>query len=88
MKVLVLSLNGEVCEVFSSKEKVIDFLEKSWYVKSLVFENNDCEEEEFSLEDGVNYLLKQFGKVECFSEDLIERGDEYCEIELSEMEVV
>jgi len=88
MKVLVLSLNGEVCEVFSNKEKVIDFLEKSWYVKSLVFENDDSEEEEFSLEDGVDYLLKKNCRVECFSEDLIERGDEYCEIELSEMEII
>jgi hypothetical protein len=88
MKVLVLSLNGEVCEVFSSKERVIDFLEKSWDVKSLVFENDDDEEVEFSLEDGVDYLLKEYSKVRCFSEDLIERGDEYCEIELSEMEVI
>jgi hypothetical protein len=88
MKNFVLTLNGEVCEVFSSKENVINFLKKSWYLESLILENKDYEEEEFSLEEGVEFLLKRFVKVECYNEDLVERGDDFCEIGLSEMEVL
>jgi hypothetical protein len=88
MEVFVLNVNGEVCGVFSSKEKIINFLEKDWYVESLVFEDDDDEKVKFSLKDGVDYLLNNFYKVRCLSEELIERGNDYCEIELSKMIVV
>ena len=83
MKVLVLSLNKEVIEVFSSVEKVVTFLKKEWNLGGLSFEG-----EEVTVERGVDFLLNEVGCVECDSKDLIEMGDDYCEIELSEFEII
>jgi len=88
MKNFVLKVNGEVCEVFSSKENVIDFLKKSWYLENLLLENKDYEEVEFSIEEGVEFLLERSREVVCYNEDLMEMGDDLCEIGLSELEVI
>lgn len=87
MKVIVLKVNEEVCEVFGSKENVIIFFRNSWNIESLTFDVDD-EEVEFSVEDGVEYLLDQSRDVECYSEDLIERGDDYCTLSLEEFEII
>jgi len=87
MKVIVLKLNKEVCEVFGSKENVINFFRSKWNIESLTFDEND-EEVEFSVEDGVEYLLDQSGDVECYSEDLLEGGDDYCTLGLEEFEII
>jgi hypothetical protein len=82
MKVFILTLNQGIVGAFSSKERVKNWF--GWYseVTSLKFEHQN----EMSLDEGIEYLLKN-DTVWCFTEGLIEMGDDYCEMLLEEVEV-
>jgi hypothetical protein len=82
MKVFILTLNQGIVGAFSSKERVKNWLEVVGEVSNLKFER----QKELSLDEGIEYLLKN-DTVWCFTEGLIEMGDDYCEMLLEEVEV-
>ena len=83
--VFVVKINGGVWEVFDSKEKVIELF-RNELEGDFIFEN----EEDMSLEDGVEHLLflGSCGEVAiCQNEEICEMGDDYCELSICEREV-
>ena len=88
MKVIGISFNGEIVKIFTSKEKVVKYFEELLKGKEFIFEDDENDEMgKMSIEKGVDFLLDRWDVIEVFNEELIERGDDYCEVRVWEEEV-
>jgi hypothetical protein len=83
MKKLVFRINGGVVRKCSSKENLIKFLKEEFGVERFDVQDMNDDEFDLSVEECVDMLLEKEELI-CWNEELCERGDDYCEMELEE----
>lgn len=90
MKVYVMSMNGHL-SVFKSQEEIVDFFKKEG-VKEFQFEDEYVDDDsddykKFTVEEGVDFLLKSWGEVVVDNQELCEMGDDYVRISLEDFDI-
>jgi hypothetical protein len=87
---LVLRFNDGMVDSFATKEDLVEWFKKEG-VSTLIL-TDDCEEggEGVSIEEGVDELIFAGSaglSMVCWNEELVERGDDYVDIGVYEIEV-
>ncbi len=86
MKKFVCSINGCILKDVKSLEEWKEWFKKEGIKKwELDDENDDIVEMDF--DKGIERLVESVGEVSCYNEELCEMGDDYCELNLEEVEI-